>query len=240
LKKFIVRLTAAGIQKRCLLVLATLWAFAPWEARAGFTNAGFESNSFASWTINSWIFGSPLSPYPPTSILSLGLTSASSNGFTNIVSAGTDVYSGNNLSYPLYGSRGAVVNFGGSVNTASSIFQTATMASSDVDSSDSKVHIRFAIAAVLENPSHPPNQQPFFVVEVKDITKGSTLYFQYNYAGQVGVPWLTGQTGFQYTNWQAIDIAPGAGNLDVGDSVSIQIVASRSTPAIPERSCRAF
>ena len=103
------------------------------------------------------------------------MTSASSNGFTNIVSAGTDVYSGNNLSYPLYGSHAAVVNFGGTVATASSIFQTATMAASNVDPNDNQIHIRFAIAPVLENPSHPPNEQPIFAVEVKDITKGSTL-----------------------------------------------------------------
>ena len=220
-----------GKQKRSFLVLASLWmAFSPSGAHAAFTNAGFESDSFEGWTIGSWLFGSPLSPYPPTSILGLGLTSASSNGFTNIVSAGKDVNSGNNLSYPLYGSYAAVVNFGGSTYTASSIIQTATMASSDVDPNDNKIHIRFAIAPVLENPAHPPDEQPFFAVEVKDITKGSTLYFQYNYAGQSGVPWLTGESDFQYTNWQAIDIAPGAGNLDVGDSVSIQIVASRCEP----------
>jgi hypothetical protein len=88
-------------------------AFSPCQANAAFTNAGFESNSFACWTINSSIFGSTVSAYPPTSILSLGLTAASSNGFTNIVSAGTDVFSGNKLSYPLYGTNAAVVNFGG-------------------------------------------------------------------------------------------------------------------------------
>ena len=227
----ITRLIALGKQPRSFLVLASLWmAFSPWQARASFTNAGFESNSFSSWTVNSWTFASPLSPYPPTSIQGLGLTSASSNGFTNIVSAGTDANTNNNLQYPLYGTHAAVVNFGGTTHTASSIYQTATMASSDIDQSDSKIHIRFAIAPVLENPAHPANEQPFFAVEVKDITKGSTLYFQYNYAGQAGVPWLTGQGSFQYTNWQAIDIAPGAGQLDVGDSVSIQIVASRCEP----------
>ena len=176
------------------------------------------------------MFASPLSPYPPTSIQGLGLTSASSNGLTNIVSAGTDANTNNNLSYPLYGTSAAVVNFGGSSDNSSSIYQMATMASSDIDPTDSKIHIRFAIAPVLENPGHPANEQPFFAVEVKDITKGSTLYFQYNYAGEPGVPWLAGPGSFQYTNWQAIDISPGAGQLDVGDQVSIQIVASRCEP----------
>lgn len=200
-------------QQRHFLVLAGLWmALSPWQARASFTNAGFESGSFTAWTVNSWTFSSPLSPYPPTSILGLGLTSASSNGLTSIVSAGTDTNSGGNLSYPLYGSHAAVVNLGGNSQRSSSIYQAATMASSDIDPNDNKIHIRFAIAPVLENPGHAPDVQPFFAVEVKDITKGSTLYFQYNYSGQAGVPWLAGQSDFQYTNWQSIDIAPGADN----------------------------
>jgi hypothetical protein len=201
-------------------------ALVPFQARAGFTNAGFESNSLNGWTVASWLFNNPLSPYPPTSISGLALSSDSNNRLTYSISSGTDANTGGNVSYPLYGTYAAVVNFNGNSKHASSIYQSATMLSSDVDSTDSKVHIRFAIAPVLENPGHNANEQPFFVVEVIDITKGSTLYFQYNYSGQSGVPWLSASGDYQYTNWQSIDIAPGAGRLDVGDQVSIQILAA--------------
>ena len=214
---------SAAIILACGIVVNSSQAF------AGFTNAGFESGTFIPWTVAYWRWpNSTLSTFPPTSIASLGFISATENGRVAVLSAGTDANTGNNLRYPLYGSKVVAVNIGGSSGrTADSIYQAATLTASDVDPADSKIHLRFAFAPVLQNPGHAPNQQPFYMVEVKNITKGTTLFFRYAYGGQSGVNWLTGINGNQYTNWQSIDISPGPGQLDVGDNVSLHVLASR-------------
>ena len=150
--------------------------------------------------------------------------------YTDAVTSGSDTKISNLVRYPLYGSSAARINYNGNKNRASAIDQTSTMALADVDPIDNKVHLRFNYAPVLENPAHASNQQPYFYVEVTNITKGKQLFYQFNYAGQAGVPWTTVGT-YQYTNWQSIDIAPGAGILDVGDSVKVKIIASGCGPS---------
>ena len=64
-----------------------------------------------------------------------------------------------------------------------------------------------------------------------NVTKGNAkLFYTFNFSNQSGVPWVTVGT-YQYTNWQAIDIAPGAGVLDVGDQVKVKIIASGCGPS---------
>ena len=92
--------------------------------------------------------------YPPTSIASLRFASGSNYGVPTVVTAGTDPNTGNNLHYPLYGSKAVLVStLEYTQQTAVSIYQAATLTSSDVDPSDSKVHIRFAVAPVIQKTS---------------------------------------------------------------------------------------
>ncbi|MFZ5484710.1 MAG: IPTL-CTERM sorting domain-containing protein [Pseudomonadota bacterium] len=203
-----------------LLALATV----P-QALAGFPNGGFESD-LANWNVSSAVMGSTIPTFPPTTEAHLGLTPVADNGLTSVVGAGTSSQTGNALSFPLYESKAARINYGGNSNRSSAIDQTATMTLADVDPADGKVHIRFAVAPVLQNPGHAPNQQPYFFVEVTNITKGNAqLFHTFNFSGQTGVPWVT-VGGYQYTDWQAIDIAPGPGILDVGDQVKVKIIAT--------------
>ena len=223
----------------CFFIVIVLFYLLPGLSWAGFTNGGFESG-LSSWTISHLNNPTTIPTFPPTQESHLGLktdTTSWSNPtmgygyvYTDAVISGADTKINNLVSYPLYGSSTARINYNGNKNRASSIDQTATMVLRDVDPSDNKVHIRFNYAPVLENPAHSVNQQPYFYVEVTNISKGKQLFYQFNYAGQAGVPWTTVGT-YQYTNWQSIDIAPGAGILDVGDSVKVKIIASGCGPS---------
>ena len=60
---------------------------------------------------------------------------------------------------------------------------------------------------------------------MRNVTKGTRLFYTFNFAAQPGVPWQT-LGGYQYTGWQAIDVAPGSGLLDVGDTVEVEVIAA--------------
>jgi len=95
----------------------------------------------------------------------------------------------------------------------------------DVDPADGKVHVRFAIAPVLQNPGHADHQQPYFWVQLRNVTSGTTLFQTFNFANQVGVPWKNDSGGtVQYTDWKTFDIAPGPASLGVGDQVELRVV----------------
>jgi len=66
-------------------------------------------------------------------------------------------------------------------------------------------------------------------VGVRNITDGTTLFTTSKYSNQPGVPWKTSGS-HQYTDWQLIDVAPGPGQLDVGDVVEVEVIASRCQP----------
>jgi uncharacterized repeat protein (TIGR01451 family) len=123
---------------------------------------------------------------------------------------------------------------------ATSASQQITVQASDIDPLDGKVHVRFIASPVLENPSHSVSEQPFFAIQLNNITTGRTgaspLFFQWNFASQPGTPWhdLTAGAGtnagsnttYQYTDWQSFDIAPGNAFIHVGDVIEIVVVAS--------------
>lgn len=211
----------------CARLMGILAFIAAPLTQAGFSNGGFESG-LADWSVTSYQWGGAhtIPTFPPTTEAHLGLTApVADNGLTSVVGAGTDAQTGGVLGYPLYDNKAVRINFLGNSYRVSAIDQAATMTLADVDPADGKVHVRFAIAPVLQNPGHPATQQPYFFVEVTNVTKGTQLYHTFNFSGQTGVPWVT-VGGYQYTNWQAIDIAPGAGVLDVGDQVKVKVIAA--------------
>lgn len=153
-----------------------------------------------------------------------------------------------NLTYPTGGSTTNGVVSGTSnkpsgwttySKRASQIQQTFTVTASDIDAIDGKIHIRMAIAPVLENPAHAIDEQPFFTVQLENNTTGRTganpLYFLWNFANQSGVPWKTltsagtnsgANANYQYSDWQTLDIAPGNAFIRPGDSLTLTVLAS--------------
>ena len=195
-------------------------------AHAEFQNGSFEQD-WAGWTVESLQIPAHISPFPPTKFEDLGtlLWTAANPGVSAVVGSGIVANTDNNLTTPLFGNKSARVGDGQTSYRGASIRQTAKMTVADIDPADGKVHIRFAIAPVLEAPSHPADQQPYFFVEVKNHSKGTQLFHTFNFANQTGVAWQSAVGGYQFTEWQAVDIAPGNGVLDVGDDVEVIIVS---------------
>ena len=195
-------------------------------AHAEFVNGGFEQD-WAGWEAPVPLQrpGTDMAPFPPINTGNLGLYPSSGYGSVSaVVGTLSDTNTSSVLKTPLFGNKSARVGDSQNGNRGASVRQTATMGVGDVDPADGKVHIRFAIAPVLSDGGHPGPRQPFFFVEVKNITKGTQLFRTFNFAGETGVPWQNSSVGqYKFTNWQAIDIGPGAGVLDVGDKVEVII-----------------
>ncbi len=125
---------------------------------------------------------------------------------------------------------------------ATSITQSITIQQSDIDPIDHKVHVRFIAAPVLDTPVHPASQQPFFAIQLNNLTTDPTrtnpLYFQWNFSSQPGVPWKSSTTqginninaSYKYTDWQSFDVSPGNAYIHVGDTIELVALASGCSP----------
>lgn len=203
----------------------------PASVLALFTNGGFEAGDFSSWTkstfLNPGLIGSP--PFDGTDIVrNPGGTDYSVVFGPFAAMSQTDPQTNNLLHYPAYGSYSARVNGPlGNGQNANAIVQQTTVAAGDVDPLDGLVHVRFVYAPVLEEPGHPAEAQAWMYIVVRNITKSTILYEEFIFAGQAGVPWQNGSGGsWQFVDWTMVDVAPGAGSLDVGDTVEIEAIGA--------------
>ncbi len=219
-------------------------------SQALWTNGDFEGDNIGvtppmGWTVTTYSNSSGVtgsSTSAPSSFTALNLTANAGKLETFVVGGAPetqvdpDLGAGQAFRFPKYGSRGTRVNYkdatdSGKNKNANGLRQSMTIALGDVDPTDGLVHVRFAVAPVLENPSHGYTQQPYYFVELLDITRGTTLYHDFNTAGQSGVPWntttslVTGNTT-QWTNWQLVDLAPGPSAIAVGDQVQLTVIGS--------------
>lgn len=249
LNSIVSRHSIAGV----LLAMVGLFGVAP-AAQAQIKNGGFETQNFSEWKLERYTRSNVgLSSVPPTSgsQLTLGgvletypstntMASAFSNNVRILTTPGTaESTNGNGAKYPFSGAASALLGGNGGY-AAYALEQTATMVLSDVDPVDGKVHIRFAMAPVLNNPGHPAERQPFFFVEVINLTKGNTQLFNtFNYSNQTGIPWQS-FGDYQFTNWQGFDIAPGNGRLDVGDQVRLKIYVSNCADGGPSHTAQLY
>jgi MYXO-CTERM domain-containing protein len=207
---------------------------------AVFVNGDFEADAIGTtpptgWTISSFTNPSITDTRPgPQTLASLNLAGG---GYlaTHVVGgalesqADPDLGTGASLRFPKYGIRSAVVNYDspaqpGNNTNVNQMTQTMTTSNADVDPADNKVHIRFALAPVLYSGGHPYNQQPYYYVELDNLTKGTQLFQDFNASAQAGVPWKTVGTIY-YTDWSLVDIAPGNAGLAVGDQVKLIVIA---------------
>jgi uncharacterized repeat protein (TIGR02543 family) len=200
---------------------------------ANFVNGGFEdSPAMTGWTITSFMNNKPnglgtngITTFPPTESSHLNLNSASANNLT-MVWSGTDPQTNNVLTVPRtgFGTQSGRVNGPTNSYLTSSIAQTTAMTAGDVDP-DGNIHVRFALAPVLENPNHTNREQPYFFVELTNVTKGTVLFTQFNFANQPGVNWQT-YNGVQFTDWVTYDVPLPPGQVDVGDQVKMEVFAA--------------
>jgi MYXO-CTERM domain-containing protein len=216
---------------------------------AQFTNGGFETPANppantpppAPWTTATHLNATGITIQTPQTIAGLNWSTGGA-GKTYILHSATgpmtqtdpDLGATASLRWPRYGNQCAIVNQHGNGRNVNVLSQTMTIGAGDVDPSDGQIHIRFVVAPVLQNPAHTAAQQPYYMVVVTDTTKGSTLYTDFNLSG-AGIPWKTINGGtaneIDYTDWQLVDIAPGASGIAMGDSVELQIIASGCQPS---------
>jgi len=132
--------------KKYLLTAASVLALAT-SAHAGFINGGFETGDFTGWTLEHGLtYGS-------------GVTyTAGSAGHAYVIGPTADPYSP--FDTPFNGKYMARLNEWTSPNyDATRISQTATMLTGETD-----LFINWA--SVMEDPSHPVNQEPAFSISI--------------------------------------------------------------------------
>ncbi|HVP69056.1 MAG TPA: hypothetical protein VMT17_17535 [Anaeromyxobacteraceae bacterium] len=242
----------SGLHQRCLAHASALAAIAVAAAGCGSREAPveaarqpgagatalFSNGNFATGDFTSWTTGTNLNygiTYPPASISDLALRAGgTAKSYVRTGATESQVPAGltsaASVRYPKFGNDVAVVNELGDNRNVNTLVQTYATTAADVDPADGKIHVRFALAPVLENPAHSDTQQPYFYVQLRNVTQGTVLFNTFNYSNQPGVPWKTDPgtqgTSVTYTDWRAFDIAPGGAALQIGDSVQVEVIAA--------------
>lgn len=190
-----------------------LWANGSFEADA--VNATPPSGWSVTTATNPGFTGSNLAP--PLGLANLNL-SAPGSGLVETFTVGgaalsqvdPDLGAGQPFRFPRFGRRAARVNYlsaaqRGQNKNVNVLQQTMTLDLGDIDPADGRYHVRFVLAPVLENPSHPFTQQPYYFVTLTNLSRKTTLYRAFNTAGQDGVPWNTTQSLVTGTTTQWVD-----------------------------------
>ena len=221
-----------------LLAVVLLMTFVP-NAFALFVNGGFEDGDFTGWTKSTYLNYGLLNAPPFTGadiVRNAGGVDLSYVRGPFAAMSQADPNTGNVLRYPQAGTHCAVVNFEGLNQNANSILQQATTAASDVQP-DGKIHIQFAWAAVVQDPTgHSANQMPYVYVVMTNVTQGTTLYSAFEFADNTNPIWQLSsvQVGFEdvlFTDWQVKDVAPDLTALAIGDLVEIEVIAAGCSPS---------
>ena len=235
------------ISRLFALVAASLVVFLllfPAHVSAQIVNGGFETGTAGQPPAAPWVIKTYTNPgftiQSPETSSSLNLA-AGGTALTYIENASGGPYTQADpdmaaapLRWPRYGDNAAIVNLHSSTTwgygqNVNSLSQTITIGAGDVDPADGQVHIRFTFAPVLQNPAHAENQQPYYLVTVTDVTKGTTLYSEFGYSDDPGTAWqklTVSGTEVDYTDWQLVDINPGSSGINMGDQVKLTILAS--------------
>lgn len=227
-----------------VLVLTLNSVFAP-SARAVFVDGGFESgtanaNPPPPWVVTTYLNGTGITLQSPQTLAGLNLAVGGTATNTVTLAATTplsqpdsDLGSSASLRWPRYGTGCGLVNHHGINKNVNSLSQTMTIGPQDIDPVDGQVHVRFAVAPVIQNPHDPANQNPYCFIQLVDVTQGnSVLYSDFYESAAAGIPWKKINQGLateiDYTDWQLVDI-PGAG-ISMGDIMTLTIIAGGSEP----------
>lgn len=203
--------------------------------QADFVNGGFENSDFNGWTVSTNLNpGAGIPMFPPTAISNLGLLAGGVNlssvqqGTTPESQVPSGLTAADSLRYPRFGKYSAVLNEGGKNNNSNTIVQSLTTTQADVDAVDGRIHVRFALAPVLENPNHLNYQQPYFYIEIANTTTSKVLFSSFNFSNQPGVPFknAAATATVQYTDWQLFDLAPGPTVIAIGDQLRATVIAT--------------
>ncbi|MFN3988022.1 MAG: putative Ig domain-containing protein [Rhodocyclaceae bacterium] len=220
------RLRCSVITAIALMALSvadgTAWAL--------FENGHFESRSYDAWAKivgqNGGLHGRA-----PFSATSVQINQGGDPSRFHLMEGGLDPRAPH-LLLPRQGNVTAKINneqTGGRVN---GIQQRAVISEYDRDPVDGKLHVRFSYAAVLEDPNHPPNQQPYFFVQLTDVTTGTVLYHDFAYANQPGRLFFSTRDNLSRT-WLStpfIDVDMEVPDASLGHEIEVRVLVAGCEP----------
>ena len=173
-----------------------------------FQNMGLETGDFTGWVSerHSWGGSSAAPEFTPSDKSEIIATP----GFDPIA---TD------LPVPLFGSKAARINNQDNNEHISSLTQTAV-----VPTGKNPV-LRFYWSAVLEDPNHSPEDQPYIEIVVVNKTKSIDLYRKRFFADDPAYTgWLKYQSGrWVSIPWQLVELSVAA---YAGDTIELKIEAA--------------
>ncbi|HEX7604449.1 MAG TPA: hypothetical protein VF316_22675 [Polyangiaceae bacterium] len=210
------------------------------SSAALFTNGGFETGIAgtpppAPWTVQTFL-DNGITPQTPQTLAGLNLAAGGVAKTVILVAGGGPLTqpdptlgAGASLRWPRYGNQCAITNQTGNNKNVNALLQSMTVGAADIDSSDGKIHVRFVLAPVLQNPAHTAAQQPYYMVQVTNVTQNKLLYSDFNLSG-AGIAWKSINPGtaneIDYTDWQLVDVAPGGPAIIQGDQIRLEVIAA--------------
>lgn len=177
------------------------------EGKSFLLNPSFETASFSpGWQheTHTWLSPTPGSFQPPKS---------------TIVSGGPDPIDPSLLT-------ANVGRFAARVNDSDPNYHISSVQQSAIVPNVERPEVRLYWAAVLEDPQHQPNEQPYVDVVVRDDTAGQTLHSRHFYSND---PSFSGWRSVQNGTWKSIPwqiIAITLPKTAVGHTVTVRVVAA--------------
>lgn len=169
-------------------------------------NWGFEKGDFSLWTSvrRLWGGGDVVNPSDKSVI--------ATPGFDEIATT---------IPRVLFGSYSARVN-----NSDNNLHISTITRDVLVPAGSAPFALSFSWAAVLEDPQHAPDEQPYVNIKVENTTTGEVLYQRHYFANDPSWP---GWQSFQSGNWKAIDWqAVNVTNLErfAGNTIRVTVEAA--------------
>jgi hypothetical protein len=169
--------------------------------RGFLTNLGFETGDLSGWQAVSRLLNTGADFAPPKA---------------EVVFSGTDPIA-TDLSTTASGNWALRINDHGPGYHATTVTQRAVVPAAG------RPQIRFRWAAVLEDPRHTPEDQPYVEVSVRNVSRGVDLYRQRFYTDD---PLFSGWTSYRNGQWKAIPwqtvVVSGLSQYS-GDEVELRI-----------------
>jgi hypothetical protein len=152
-----------------------------------FSNLGFETGDFSNWSSVRYTWFS--TEDSPDSITPSDKSAVVSDLGVDPIATG--------LTVPLFGKYAARVNNSDDQFHISKISQTAVVPAA------TNPMVRFYWSAVLEDPDHSPEDQPYIDIKLVDSTTGDTLYSKRFYSND---PSYSGWISYEYngSTWRSI------------------------------------
>lgn len=191
------------------------------SAHAVFVNGGFEQNNFNGWTVGGGT-NPGLAGTAPFTGASVQITQGAP-GPASVVGQVVDARAPG-IVLPRVGNLTAKINDEATGARLTTLVQRDRITQADVDASDGLPHLRFAFAPVLDDPSHAPEEQPYFYVVVRNVADQSVLFEQFAYSGQPGVTFQQGAGSWKFLPFQNVDATLPASA--VGQEIELTVIGA--------------